>query len=52
MKKIPDNIPMPIQIKVTLLMNTLNELLEELNNKEIIKLEVDDDERTDDEKHE
>lgn len=52
MKKIPDNIPMPIQIKVTLLMNTLNELLEELNNKGIIKLEVDDDERTDDEKYE
>lgn len=52
MKKIPDNIPIPIQIKVTLLMNTLNELLEELNNKEIIKLEVADDERTNNQKHE
>lgn len=44
MKKIPDNIPMPIQVKVNLLISKVNELLEELKKYGIIDIEEDTDE--------
>ena len=43
MKKIPDNAPMSMQVKVNLIMNKVNELLEELQKYGIINIEEDND---------
>lgn len=43
MKKIPDNVPMSMQVKVNLIMNKVNELLEELQKYGIINIEEDND---------
>lgn len=43
MKKIPDNVPMSTQVKVNLVMNKVNELLEELQKYGIISIEEDND---------
>ena len=43
MRKIPDNVPMSTQVKVNLIMNKVNELLEELKKRGIIDIEEDSD---------
>ena len=52
MKKLDIDFNVPMVYKIQILQDYLNELLEELNKKEIITLEVETNEQTNSEKYE